>query len=712
MSDNDNRNGGLVAFFQQVWAGVVGVFSVVSAILGYIKLADGNSGLFTLVLLGVGVAGLFLSCFYYAFVWKPEVNDGKPVESVIITPGSNKPVVSQEKKEKRRKRVRWIARLGLLLIPVLVWGGFKYYQYQAGLPPKDFKILVANFESSESEDYSATQEIFSELEWEMEQYGDDVKVERLDKSLGSIKAAKEAGKQKKAAIIIWGNYPKKNWGDDLEKKLNVRIKINFQILKKSADFPKLHQSVQVTNQILQITELESFNLQADLSKDMTYLSLFTLGMYRYLENDWQQGIEYYEQALKVLQERKEPIASLGKEVVYFYLGNSSYSLELYDEAIKSYNQAIEIKPDNHNAWNNRGSALDNLGRHEEAISDLDKAIEINPDLVEAWNNRGLALANLGRHEEAIADLDKAIKINPDKDESWNSRGKVLVDLSRNQEAIVSFDKAIKINPNFDLAWSNRGFALNNLGRHEEAIADLDKAIAINPNLDEAWNNRGLTLDNLGRFDEAIFSFDKAIEINPNLDVAWSNRGVVLGKLGRLEEAISSFDKAIEINPDLDLAWNNYSNTLANLGRHEEAISSFDRSIEIDPDNYNAWYNRGNTLYNLGRFDEAIADYDKAIEINPNLDLAWNNRGVALADLGRYEEAIADYDKAIEINPDLGEAWYGKAASYALQNDIDSALKNLEKAFSLNSELREYAKTDPDFDAIRGDQRFKDLIDDK
>ncbi len=29
--------------------------------------------------------------------------------------------------------------------------------------------------------------------------------------------------------------------------------------------------------------------------------------------------------------------------------------------------------------------------------------------------------------------------------------------------------------------------------------------------------------------------------------------------------------------------------------------------------------------------------------------------------------------------------------------------------NLNSELREYAKTDSDFDTIRGDQRFKDLI---
>ena len=568
MSDKSNSSGGLIAFFQQVWAGVVGIFGVVSAILGYIKLADGNLGLFTLVLLGVGVAGLFLSCFYYAFVWKPEISDGKSVESVIITPGSNKPVTSQGKKERRRKRVRWIARLGLLLIPVLVWGGSKIDQYQASLPPKDFKILVANFESSDSEDHRVTQEIFRNLEREMEKYGDAVKVERIDKSLGSIKAAKTAGKQKKAAIVIWGDYQVMNE--------IVPISVNFEILKESADLPKLGESVQGKTQPAQLSELTSFNLQTNLSQEMTYLSLFTLGMYRYLDDDWKQAATYYERALAVSQQTNIPIASLGKEVVYFYLGTSSYYRELY----------------------------------EKAIADYDKAIEINPDLDQAWNNRGVALANLGRSEAAIAD------------------------------------------------------------------------------------------------------YDKAIEINPDLDQAWNNRGVALANLGRSETAIADYDKAIEINPDLYQAWYNSGNALGNLGKYEKAITSYDKAIEINPDDDQAWYNRGNALGNLGKYEKAIASYDKAIEINPDKDEAWNNRGVDLANLGRYEAAIASYDKAIEINPDLYQAWYNKAASYALQNDIDAALKNLKQAFSLNSQLREYVKTDSDFNAIRNDQRFKDLIENK
>ncbi|MEG4215833.1 tetratricopeptide repeat protein, partial [Microcoleus sp. Pol14C4] len=84
--------------------------------------------------------------------------------------------------------------------------------------------------------------------------------------------------------------------------------------------------------------------------------------------------------------------------------------EEYAKAIASYDKALEIKPDLHEAWNNRGNALDDLGRLEEAIASYDKALEIKPDKHEAWYNRGYALDDLGRLEEAIASYDKALEI--------------------------------------------------------------------------------------------------------------------------------------------------------------------------------------------------------------------------------------------------------------------------------------------------------------
>ncbi|NET60559.1 MAG: tetratricopeptide repeat protein [Symploca sp. SIO2E6] len=72
--------------------------------------------------------------------------------------------------------------------------------------------------------------------------------------------------------------------------------------------------------------------------------------------------------------------------------------------------------------------------------------------------------------------------------------------------------------------------------------------------------------------------------------------------------------------------------------------------------------------------------------------------------------IASYDRAIEIKPDDGAAWYNKACCYGLQNNIDLAIQNLQQAINLNPDkYREMAKTDSDFDNIRSEPRFQELI---
>jgi tetratricopeptide (TPR) repeat protein len=85
-------------------------------------------------------------------------------------------------------------------------------------------------------------------------------------------------------------------------------------------------------------------------------------------------------------------------------------------------------------------------------------------------------------------------------------------------------------------------------------------------------------------------------------------------------------------------------------------------------------------------------------------------GIALENLGRYEEAIASYDQALAIKTDLVKVLYNKAYCYALLGKTDLALENLQRAIALNPKsVRERAKTDPDFDGIREDERFRALL---
>jgi tetratricopeptide (TPR) repeat protein len=198
---------------------------------------------------------------------------------------------------------------------------------------------------------------------------------------------------------------------------------------------------------------------------------------------------------------------------YFKQGNAFYFEKQYEEAIACYDKALEIKPDDSNAWTNRGVALSELKRYEEAIASYDKAIEIKPDFFEAWSNRGAALSGLKRYKEAIASYDKAIEIKPDYFEAYYNRGNALGKLGRYDEAFASYDKAIEIKPDYFEAYYNRGNALGKLGRYDEAIASHDKAIELKPNAPNVWYNRACCHALQGNVEETVHDLAKAIELD-------------------------------------------------------------------------------------------------------------------------------------------------------------------------------------------------------
>ncbi|MHC5818948.1 MAG: TPR end-of-group domain-containing protein, partial [Nostoc sp.] len=87
-----------------------------------------------------------------------------------------------------------------------------------------------------------------------------------------------------------------------------------------------------------------------------------------------------------------------------------------------------------------------------------------------------------------------------------------------------------------------------------------------------------------------------------------------------------------------------------------------------------------------------------------------NQGIALTKLHRYQDAIGSYDRAIAIKQDLHQVYYNKACSYALQNNVELAIENLEKAIQLvPDKYKKLAKTDPDFNKVRSDKRFQELV---
>lgn len=83
----------------------------------------------------------------------------------------------------------------------------------------------------------------------------------------------------------------------------------------------------------------------------------------------------------------------GEADVWFDRGVEQFEVGDFEEAIASYDRAIDIKSDDHEVWTNRGSTLADLGRLDEAIASYNKVVEIKPNYHEVWNAKGALLSN-------------------------------------------------------------------------------------------------------------------------------------------------------------------------------------------------------------------------------------------------------------------------------------------------------------------------------
>jgi superkiller protein 3 len=309
----------------------------------------------------------------------------------------------------------------------------------------------------------------------------------------------------------------------------------------------------------------------------------------------------------------------------------------------------QVSKKNPEQYNLDGLNFTKFGKYKEAVASFDEAIAIKSDYSEAWNNRGKALCLFGRHAEALASFEKALTLNPNNADTWKKRGVLLAILVQYSHAVASFDKALAMNPNDADAWCSRGILLNYLNQNTDAIATYDKALAINPDHKRAWFNRDhYPLEEFKDYKKWMGLLDKVDEM-----IASNPKNLTLPPGKFIQDIVGSkYQVIIPNNAEL---WTGRGNILAILNRHVEAVVAFDNAIGIKQNEAYFWHNRGNALGHLKRYDEALASFEKALAFNPTDAYTWYNRGDVLVKLGRYSEAVASYDKANEINPNDANA---------------------------------------------------------
>lgn len=82
---------------------------------------------------------------------------------------------------------------------------------------------------------------------------------------------------------------------------------------------------------------------------------------------------------------------------------------------------------------------------------------------------------------------------------------------------------------------------------------------------------------------------------------------------------------------------------------------------------------------------------------------------ALYQSGDYAEAADRGREVVEANPQYGAPLYNLACCESLAGRTDDAIEHLRAALAMSDRMREYARGDTDFDPIRDDPRFVELV---
>jgi tetratricopeptide (TPR) repeat protein len=394
----------------------------------------------------------------------------------------------------------------------------------------------------------------------------------------------------------------------------------------------------------------------------------------YDSGDYEQALRLFEQAIA---------KGVTGEVVYNNKGAALDALGRREEAARSYRSAVGLRPSYELAWHNLGNCLYSQDDNGGAVEAYRNAAALNPRRVE--NHSGLAMSylKLGRLKKAneavygltpLADSDHKVLL---------TQARLYIDAGFTDLATGCCQRYIAFHKDSPEGYSLLGAANHDAGKYYEAIRAFESVVELNPGSAEAWNNMGFSYFTASHVDRAIECFEMALSIDPGYKNAWYNKGYALHGADRLEGAVECYLKALEIDKTDKVLWNNLGNALYNLGRFGESIPRFVSALEVDPDYEIAWNNIGNALERMSMYSEAIPYHERSLEIRPDFDYALYAKGVCKAATGAPEEGYDLILQSLDLNPGYEDAWKAKSRVARQLGRLDEALSAAEQALQIN-----------------------------